>query len=155
MLAGLHVRPVVQTPKNMSIDQDKKRRPIRVYITNKTTTFYISHYILKCKKRIHDAGRDGRTCYARPKFSSTNGDNETFNFPASADHEQDSQPNRLMPSLLYVMAVHPYTHTYIHTHMHIHTHFINTYRKIIISITTFALTNKPDGQHAPVGRVIE
>ena len=39
-------------------------------------------------------------------------DSEEFQFPCSSDHEQDWQPYRLMPSLLYLMIIHTYN-TYI------------------------------------------
>ena len=43
-----------------------------------------------------DAGRDGRTCLARPKSSRANGDRVNILFPCSADYKQEWQPPYLV-----------------------------------------------------------
>ena len=45
------------------------------------------------------------------KFSGANGDRKEKN-PCSADHEQNCQPYRLVPSMLYVIIVYTYNYTY-------------------------------------------
>ena len=61
-----------------------------------------------------DAGRDGRTCLARPNSQARTGTGKK-RFPCSADHEQDWQPyTRLIHSKLKVLTIHP-IHTYMHT----------------------------------------
>ena len=54
-----------------------------------------------------DAGRDGRTCLARPNSTARTGTGKNY-FPCSADHEQDWQPYWLILHLLCVMTIHAY-----------------------------------------------
>ena len=54
-----------------------------------------------------DAGWDGRSCLAIPN-SRAQTRTMKFYIPYSDDHEQDWQPNRMMPSLLKVMTIHTY-----------------------------------------------
>ena len=51
-----------------------------------------------------DAGRDGRTRFARPNFQARTG-------TCSANHEQDWQPYPVDPSLLKLMTIHTPSNT--------------------------------------------
>ena len=62
-----------------------------------------------------DAGRDGWIRFARPNSQARTGTGE-YNFPCSADHEQDLQPYAVDP--YSAICDHKYIHTYIHTYIH-------------------------------------
>ena len=68
-------------------------------------TGYIGYTTLGMENEQADEGRDGRTCVARPKYLARTRTGNRNIFPCSADLEQDWQPYRLMPILLYVMIV--------------------------------------------------
>ena len=56
-----------------------------------------------------DAGRDGWIRFARPNSQARTGTGE-YNFPCSADHEQDLQPYAVDP--YSAICDHKYIHTY-------------------------------------------
>ena len=56
-----------------------------------------------------DAGRDCRSCLARPNSQGRTG--TRIFFPCSTDHEQEWQPYSV--DLLYVMAIHKHTSSYL------------------------------------------
>ena len=62
-----------------------------------------------------DAGRDGRTRFARPNSQAgANADRETFIFPVKLTTSRIGNLTRLILTLaIYVMTIHAYIHTYI------------------------------------------
>ena len=58
-----------------------------------------------------DAGRDGRTCLARPILRREWGQREKFIFPVQLTTSRIGNHTRLMPNLLCVMTIHTYIYT--------------------------------------------
>ena len=87
----------------------RKQYTVFCYLTRvvKETGWTVSHFI---QNEGADAGRDGRTCLSL-LISQARMGTRKFQFLCSADHEQNYQPYRLMPSLLHVITI-----LYIHTH---------------------------------------